>query len=173
MNLDIDYNTEYRIASRRDRSNSSNLWFIKEMPFVHSNYADTYLDKSYVGNGLVEMVKRIRYFPVLLEYQIMPLFNFTANGYRIESYQAVDEYMKPLTNSLNSSDYLTALKSISDQIIARRMPFDLHSYNWSGQDFRTRIFDIKNPQSAQYQIQINASFTEQEIEQIKGFKLFK
>lgn len=173
MNLDIDYNAEYRIASKRDRSNSSNLWFIKEMPFVHSIYADTYLDKSYVGNGLVEMVKRIRYFPELLEYQIMPLFNFTANGYRIESYQAVNEYMKPLTNSLNSSDYLTALKSISDQIIARRMPFDFHSYNWSGQDFRIRIFDIKNPQSAQYQIQINASFTEQELEQLKGFKLFK
>ena len=103
----------------------------------------------------------------------MPFFNFTANGYRIESYQAVDEYMKPLTNSLNSSDYFTALKSISDQIIARRMPFGFHSYNWSDQDFRIRIFDVKNPQSIQYKIQINASFTEQEIEQIKGFKLVK
>lgn len=173
MNLDIDYNTEYRIASKRDRSNSSNLWFIKDLPFVHSNYADTYLDKSYVGNGQVEMVKRIRYFPGLLEYEIIPFFNFTANGYRIESYQAVDEYMKPLTNSLNSSDYFTALKSISDQIIARRMPFGFGSYNWSNQDFRKRIFDVYNPQTIQYKIQINASFTEQELEQLKGFKLVK
>jgi len=173
MNLDIDYNAEYRIASKRDHSKSSNLWFIREMPFVHSTVVETYLGRSYIGNGQVEMVKRIRYFPQSSEYYTMPLFNFTEGGYRIELDQAVGEFMQPLTNSLNSSDYLTALMSLSDQIISRRMPLDFNYYNWSGQDFRERIFEIKNPQSTKYQIQINASFTEQEIEQIKGFKLVK
>ena len=142
------------------------------MPFVHSTDVNTYLEKVYVG-GQAELVKRINYFPTTSEYYTMPLFNFTANGYRIDSYQAVDESIQLFTKALNSSDYLNALKSINDQIITRGMPLGFYFYNWSGADFRNRIFDIQNTETTQYQIQINASFTEQEIEQIKGFKLVK
>ena len=96
----------------------------------------------------------------------MPIFNFTENGYRIQFYQAEDEFRKPLTNSLNSTDYSSALKSIQEQIINRRMP-------GGNYDFETRIYEIENPLSIQYQIRINASFTELELEQIKGFKLLE
>ena len=166
VNLDIDYNSKYRIASRREFA--SDLWLINSMPydlpFVQSSSIITHLVKS--SNNYYEMVKAINYFPETLSDFIMPIFNFTENGYRIQFYQAEDEFRKPLTNSLNLTDYSSALKSIQEQIINRRMP-------GGNYDFETRIYEIENPLSIQYQIRINASFTELELEQIKGFKLLE
>jgi hypothetical protein len=74
----------------------------------------------------------------------------------------------PLINALNSRDYASSLKFLSENIKKGEMPKDcfLHEDDHS-------IFEINNPLAMTYEVRINVSFTEEELGQIKGFKLIK
>ena len=175
VNLDIDYNSKYRIKFIYSNNfanmghNPSNLWIIGEFPFDQSNNAQTIRNYSY-QNGQGQLGDEIvvgfyQYANENLLRSVTEYFDFTKErGRRIEQYEAEDKFRKPVTLALNSSDNSYALTSISDHILANNML----SYYFT----KNRIYELI-PYESQYQIQINLSFTELEIEQIRGFKLIK
>jgi hypothetical protein len=190
LDVQIDFDAQYQIGTNRDKKwidyTPSNLWFFQDMPFEAYSDVETIVKSVQAFEPIIKKGKQIGSLPVgmrptkvvqrpliELDYYLFPIFSFTVNGYRIEPYSAKDEFWAPLASSINSSEYFSALGSISEQIFSRRMPGGFDYFNWSGGDFRTRIFEIANPISHQYQIQIIASFTEQELERLKGFKLVK
>jgi hypothetical protein len=190
LDVQIDFDAQYQIGTYRDKKwidyTPSNLWFFHYMPFEAYSDVETIVKNVQAFEPIIKKGKQVGSLPVgmrptkvvqrpliELDYYLFPIFSFTVNGYRIEPYSAKDEFWAPLASSINSSEYFSALGSISEQIFSRRMPGGFDYFNWSGGDFRTRIFEIANPISHQYQIQIIASFTEQELERLKGFKLVK
>ena len=189
VDLKFDFDAKFRIGTIRDKRyidyTPSNLWFYHDLPFLAYSevvtgvkivqvYEPVMKKGKQVGSVAIGMrpTKVIQYPERSLSTYILPIFTLTRNGYRLESYEAKNEFNSSLTNAIGSSDYFSALSSMSNQIYTRRMPGDFNYY-WSDQDFRERIFEINNPQSANYEIRINLSFTEQELGLIKGFKLVK
>lgn len=190
VELKIDYSSEYRIGTYRDQTyidyTPSNLWFYHDLPFLAYSEVETVTKNEQVYEPVMKKGKQVGSVaigirptkviqrPIIsLSTYLSPIYTLTKNGYRLEPYEAKNEFYSSLTNAIGSSNYSSAISSISNQIYTKRMPGDFYYYNWSGQDFRNRIFQINNPQATNYEIRINLSFTEQELGLIKGFKLVK
>ncbi len=190
LDMQIDFDTQYQIGTIRNKKwidyTPSNFWFFQDMPFEAFSDVETVVKNVQAFEPIIKKGKQVGMLPVgmrptrvvqrplvELDYYLFPIYSFTDNGYRIESYVAKNEFWAPLTSSINSLEYFTALGNISEQILSGRMPGNFNYFNWSGRDLRSRIFEITNPISHLFQIQIIASFTEQELERLKGFKLLK
>jgi len=177
IDLDIKYNTSYSLASYRDSESLSDLWFTDrtyvlgrlhyKLPFVQS-YRGVELGSVRSKSDPYVWVQGIRNFSWFSPDCVMEIYNFTSNGHRLDSNEAAGEFIMPLINALNSRDYASSLKFLSENIKKGEMPKDcfLHEDDHS-------IFEINNPLAMTYEVRINVSFTEEELGQIKGFKLIK
>jgi hypothetical protein len=177
IDLDIEYNTSYSLASYRDSESLSDLWFTErtyvlghlhyKLPFVQS-YRGVELGSVRSKSDPYVWVQGIRNFSWFSPDCVMEIYNFTSNGHRLDSNEAAGEFIMPLINALNSRDYASSLKFLSENIKKGEMPKDcfLHEDDHS-------IFEINNQLTTTYEVKINVSFTEEELGQIKGFKLIK
>ena len=180
IDLDINFNTRYRLASYRDSYLASDMWFtdriyhagpfIYNLPFVQSNKAETGQVRS--KSDPYTWVEGIRNFSWFSPDCVMPIYNFTENGNRIDSNKAMGEFKMPLINALNSRDYVSSLIFLSETIKTESMPAFPNCYFFDIDNFY-RIFEIGNPLSTAYEVRINVSFTEEELGKVKGFTLIK
>jgi hypothetical protein len=187
MNVELKYNSEYRIGARSDNRwidyTPNNLWFIEDLPFNAATDLETFVRNEQVYEPIFVRGKRVGEKAIgmkatkvisrpLIELRtyIQPIFSFTnANGQRLESYEAFTD-SSALGMAINSTN-LSSLQIISDLINTGGMPLGFSYFSWSGRDFRTRVFEVRDPDETVYSIKINAAFTEQELGQIRGFKL--
>lgn len=190
MNVELKYDAEYRIGARSDNRwidyTPNNLWFFKELPFNAATDVETFVRNEQVFEPIFVRGKRVGEKAVgmkankvisrpLIELRayVLPLFSFSnTSGQRLQSYEAFTD-SSPLGLALNSVNPSSSLQTISDLIGTRNMPLGFEYYSWSGRDFRARIFEVLDPKETTYVMNINAAFTEQELGQIKGFKLIK
>ncbi len=178
IDFDINYNTSYSLASYRDSELLSDLWFTDrtyvlgrfyyKLPFVQS-YRGVEFGSVRSKSDPYVWVQGIRNFSWFSPDCVMEIYNFTRNGHRLDSNEAAGEFIMPVINALNSKDYASSLKFLSENIKKGEMPNQDCFLDEDGQS----IFEINNPLATTYEVRINVSFTEEELGQIKGFKLIK
>jgi hypothetical protein len=175
VNLDIRYDAKNRIGTHRNYDNRlkdvSGLWFIGSMPFDNytrveiQQYTEPIIvDDVQVGRKLLSKITGPSYDSYRLQANLFPLFSFTDNGYRDEFPDS--SYIKYM-NNLNSKDYKTEILNLhkNDGI--------LYSYFIVLDRDRPIIFDLQENISRNHEITISLSFTEDELEKIKTFRLIK
>ena len=174
-NLDIRYDAKNRIGTPRNYDNRlkdvSGLWFIGSMPFDNytrveiQQYTEPIIvDDVQVGRKLLSKITGPSYDSYRLQANLFPLFSFTDNGYRDEFPDS--SYIKYM-NNLNSKDYKTEILNLhkNDGI--------LYSYFIDLDRDRPIIFDLHDITIGNHEITISLSFTEDELEKIKTFRLIK
>jgi hypothetical protein len=181
IDLDINYNTSYSLASYRNSELASDLWFTDltivatrnpsyNLPFVQSINPE--MGKVRSKSDYYLWVEAIFGFRTYSPDCVMPIYNFTSNGHRFASYEAVGEFRVQVINAINSGDHSSSLMFLSEKIKNGEMP-DHPLCEFFDRDEFYSIFEIENPLSTAYEVGINVSFTEEELRQIKGFKLIK
>ena len=116
-----------------------------------------------VGSRLLSKITGPSYDSYRLQANLFPLFSFTNNGYRIEFPDSSHiKYM----NNLNSKDYITEILNLHEN--------DGFLFNYYDLDRKNPIiFDLQEITTGNHEINISLSFTEDELEKIKTFRLIK
>lgn len=164
INLDIQYDAKYRLATFRDNESDIDMWLVRDLPF-ESLYRFTMRSNGYSIN-----LYEIQYQQ---KERILPIFNFSVdnNYYRLEELQfkSSEEFYSSIWTASNLQYNLISLMQINQQIVHNGSAL---SYWQDGPIIKER-FELAFPKEESYSININVGFTESELEKISGFKLLK
>jgi hypothetical protein len=87
------------------------------------------------------------------------------------------DYYQPFIDYSMSRDFSNSLNSIADILLGSNGPSRLNNYfnsmNPKVSTSKMKMYFINNGSSFKGELKINLTFTEQQLEQIKGFKLQK
>lgn len=168
INLDIQYEAKYRIATRGDNKNIINIWYVEDLPFES-------LDRFvFSGRGNDFLIYEYRYQQ---ENKILPIFNFSfknfCDGYRIdeESFKDHEKYFSSIWTSSNLQSNLNSLMQINQQLFVDNFYYDYS--DWQEAKIIKKRFEIISKIGSTYSVNIDVGFTESDLEQIRGFKLLK
>jgi hypothetical protein len=183
VNLDIDDNPKYPIGSGNPQYIRNNTWKVERMPFdnftsvlVNMQVEDSYEPLTVKGKNVgSKIVKKIVYninpSGGGLQELLLPILSFSdSKGFRINS--GFSNYIS-LFSAINNTDYRDALKTISDKIFAIEMPGSFSNYMGGWPYTPERIYNVDFPISEEFLIEFNAEFSEEDLQNIRGFKLMK
>jgi hypothetical protein len=116
-----------------------------------------------------------------LGFSLLPILGYSKDihGYRIDSteWYSFKSYYQPFIDFATSRDHFNSLNSIAEILLGSDGPSQMYyffrSMNPKDSTSKMKMYFINNSSSFNGELKINLSFTEQQLEQIKGFKLHK
>jgi hypothetical protein len=152
------------------------------LPFECTDYFTKNSRQIYTPKGYKDTVFWIKdYQDHNLGFSLLPILGYSKDihGYRIDSteWYSFKSYYQPFIDFATSRDHFNSLNSIAEILLGSDGPFQMHyffrSMNPKDATSKMKMYFINNSSSFKGELKINLTFTEQQLEQIKGFKLQK
>jgi hypothetical protein len=187
VDLSLQYGQEYMLSYGKGPLNKETSWRINssidsDIPFECTNYFTKLARQIYTPKGYKDTVYwNKEYQSDNLELALLPILSFTenVNSYRMDSVAWFNyrDYYQPFIDYSMSRDFSNSLNSIADILLGSNGPSRLNNYfnsmNPKDATSKMKMYFINNSSSFKGELKINLTFTEQQLEQIKGFKLQK
>lgn len=168
VKIGLDYLTEYRFTTTFPKVNE---WSLKrnvpeKTPFYCSSYFNKMVKKEYTPNGYVDPNKwEINWQMTSMESVLLSLLSNSTRG------GGNEKIIKELT-SLNSYE---SLKNLAEIFLDKNGAFNYYFRDQNPNEpmSKKKLYFVNNQSLYNSNLCINLTFTEEQLEKIKGFKLIK